>query len=184
MLFIILVRNMADKSNAAAQKTATSASSSKSYILTTILPVDYRDPQILPPSITPTTYTEASYIGLYTVIVSLISLSGGTLGDTKLRRYLQRMEAGENTPIDTLENTLRKMKKEGYLVEVKDNTGDEQITDWMVGPRGKVEVGNKGVQGIVRAVYGDKADKNLEKRINSSLGLSAAATQNREEDGE
>lgn len=95
------------------------------------------------------------------------------------------MEASENTPIDTLENTLRKMKKEGYLVEVKDNTGDEQITDWMVGPRGKIEVGNTGVQGLVRAVYGDKADANLEKKINSSLGLtSSVATKNRDEDEE
>lgn len=92
------------------------------------------------------------------------------------------MEASQNTPIDTLENTIRKMKKEGYLVELKDNTGDEQVTDWMVGPRGKMEVGNRGVQGLVRTVYGNSANEELEKKLNRSLGLTPrAAAENGDE---
>lgn len=51
----------------------------------------------------------------------------------------------------------------------------------MVGPRGKVEVGEQGVAGLVRTVYGEGATEELEKRIERSLGLgersrAAAAT--------
>lgn len=41
----------------------------------------------------------------------------------------------------------------------------------MVGPRGKVEVGEQGVAGLVRTVYGEGATEELEKRIERSLGL-------------
>jgi hypothetical protein len=158
-------------SSTVAQKSSQAPSSSKSYVLVTALSSEFRIPAIIQPSTIPDTQTEASYIGFYTMVVSLISLAGGTLRDTKLKRYLTRMNAGTNTPIDNFDNTMRKMKKEGYVVEIKENNGEEQTIDWIIGPRGKVEVGNAGVQGLVTQVYGDNAPEDLQKRIRSSLGV-------------
>ncbi|RQM06568.1 hypothetical protein DH86_00003270, partial [Scytalidium sp. 3C] len=71
-----------------------------SYILTTILPPAYRIPAIIPPSIVPSEAEEASYVALCTVVVSLIALNGGQLPEHKLDRYLSRMNADENMPMD------------------------------------------------------------------------------------
>jgi melanoma-associated antigen len=152
---------------------ATQLTSSKTYILTSTLPPKYRIPAILPPSIIPDASTEAAYVALYTMIISLISLFGedGRLSDTKLSNYLQRMNAEVNMPMDKTEATLQKMIRQGYIVKIKENNSGDEITDWMVGPRGKVEVGNKGVKGLVEEVYGDDAPDDLAERIRSSLGL-------------
>lgn len=109
------------------------------------------------------------------MIIALISLFGsdGRLSAAKLDQYLRRMNADVNMPMDKTEATLQKMIKQGYLVKIKENTGNEEIIDWMVGPRGKVEVGNKGVRGLVEEVYGENAPDDLAERINSSLGLRA-----------
>lgn len=69
------------------------------------------------------------------------------------------------------EAALQKMIKQGYLVKVKDNTGGEETTEWMVGPRGKIEVGNRGIKGLVSTVYGDSAPEDLADRVKTSLGL-------------
>jgi hypothetical protein len=152
---------------------ATQLASSKTYILTSTLPPKYRIPAILPPSIIPDASTEAAYVALYTMIISLISLFGedGRLSDAKLSNYLQRMNAEVNMPMDKTEATLQKMIRQGYIVKIKENNNGDEITDWMVGPRGKVEVGNKGVKGLVEEVYGDDAPDDLAERIRSSLGL-------------
>jgi hypothetical protein len=137
-----------------------------------MLPSAYRTPEILAPSIAPTAAEEASYIALYTTIISLISLSGGTLAEPKLERYLKRMNADVNMPHEVkTEAALQKMIKQGYLVKIKENVGGEETTDWMVGPRGKIEVGNRGVKGLVAVVYGENAPEDLADRVKSSLGL-------------
>jgi hypothetical protein len=107
------------------------------------------------------------------MIIALISLFGGDgkLSDAKLDQYLRRMNADVNMPMDTTEAMLQKMIKQGYLVKIKENSGNEETIDWMVGPRGKVEVGNKGVKGLVEEVYGEEAPDDLADRISSSLGL-------------
>jgi melanoma-associated antigen len=71
------------------------------------------------------------------------------------------------------EKLLQKLTKEGYLEKRRDTSSGEEITEWVVGPRGKIEVGEGGVQGIVRAVYGRSGgdDEELEKRLGRSLGL-------------
>lgn len=84
-------------------------------------------------------------------------------------------------PMDKTEATLQKMIRQGYLVKIKENNNGDEIIDWMVGPRGKVEVGNKGVKGLVEEVYGDDAPDDLAERIRSSLGLKHARGE-REED--
>lgn len=84
----------------------------------------------------------------------MISLNGGSLGEQKLERYLARTNADTYTPIDRTDKFLNRLCKEGYLVRTKENDGGEEIVEYMVGPRGKVEVGSGGVAGLVREVYG------------------------------
>jgi len=91
------------------------------------------------------------------------------------------MNADVNMPMDKTEATLQKMIKQGYLVKMKENNNGDEIIDWMVGPRGKVEVGNKGVKGLVEEVYGEDAPDDLAERIRSSLGLKRAGGEREEE---
>lgn len=96
------------------------------------------------------------------------------MAEGRLETALQRMNAdtyflsGERT-----ENILKKMERQGYIVKVRERDGGgEESVDYIVGPRGKAEIGEKGVAGMVRRVYGKKdAEKDeLEKRLVRSLG--------------
>jgi hypothetical protein len=158
---------------AAAGKANLATASSRAYILSSILPSQYRLPEIIAPVPTPTVEAESAYIGLYTMIISLILLNGNQLPNAKLERYLKRMNADINTPIEKTEALLAKMIRQGYVVRVKEMVGNEDIVEWMVGPRGHVEVGSRGVLGLVRGVYGvdEDADEELEGRLRSSLGI-------------
>jgi melanoma-associated antigen len=71
------------------------------------------------------------------------------------------------------EKLLQKLAKEGYLEKRRDTSSGEEIIEWVVGPRGKIEVGERGVQGFVRAVYGGSGgdDEELERKLERSLGL-------------
>lgn len=132
----------------------------------------YRDATILQPSQAPTTETESAYIGLYTMIISVIHLAGGTLPEAKLERYLRRMNADRSTPVDKTDKLLARLVREGYIVRLRDNTSGEEVIEYMVGPRGKVEIGQEGVADLVRKVYGQDAPGDLERRLERSLGLS------------
>lgn len=71
------------------------------------------------------------------------------------------------------EKLLQKLVKEGYLEKRRDTSSGEELIEWVVGPRGKIEVGERGVQGFVRAVYGGhgEEDEELERKLERSLGL-------------
>jgi hypothetical protein len=126
----------------------------------------------MPPSIIGSEEEEAAYMGLCSVIVSLISLSsGGELADHKLMNYLERFNSGKNTGIDTTAATLQRMIKHGYIWKSTEKMPDDETVHWRVGPRGKVEIGNRSIQGLVRQVYGDSAPDDLEKRMQRSLGM-------------
>lgn len=159
----------------AAQRSQSSISSSKSYVLTSTLPAQYRVSKILVPPRAPSTATEASYTGLYTFIISVICLSPrATIAESRLERYLKRMNAGNYVLNgEKTEKVLKRMEREGYIVKVRERDGGgEESIDYVVGPRGKAEIGEKGVAGVVRTVYGKKdteADE-LEKRLVRSLG--------------
>lgn len=155
---------------AAVQKAA-ATNTSRSYILKSTLPQKYNIPTIITPSRIPSASAESAYMGLYTLIVSIIMLNGGRVSDEKLMRYLQRLNADVNTPVDNTELLFLKMQKQGYIVKIKDNANGADITEWMVGPRGKVEVGAEGVKGLVETVYGDTAPDDLDVRLKASLGI-------------
>jgi hypothetical protein len=152
--------------------------SSGSYILSNVLPAEYRDPVIIPPSVVPSSAAEGTYIGLYTMIIAVIQLNGGTIADAKLTNYLRRMNADVFMPMDKTEIVLQKMIKQGYLIKVRENVGDNDVVSWMVGPRGKVEVGNAGVKGLVMEAYGEDRPEDIADRIKNSLGLNAPQQEN------
>ena len=91
--------------------------------------------------------------------------------EAKLERYLRRTNADHSTPVDKTDKLLQRLIKEGYIVKIRDNSSGEELVDYMVGPRGKVEVGEDGVAAFVKRVYGQKADEDLNKKLERSLGL-------------
>ena len=160
----------------AAQRSGTQGSTtSKAYILTSTLPARYRSANVLRPAQIPSAGAEASYVGLTTFIIALIYLSPSqTMSESRLEKHLHRMNAdnyvlaGEKT-----EKVLKRMEKENYIIKVRERDGGgEESVEYIVGPRGKVEVGERGVAGLVRGVYGKKdaeADE-LDRRLARSLG--------------
>ncbi|PYH41498.1 MAGE-domain-containing protein [Aspergillus saccharolyticus JOP 1030-1] len=158
----------------AAQKVEKAYSSNKSWILTCLLPREYRRPEILRPSKAP---LESTYTALYSFIIAVILLNGGTIQEQKLDRYLQRTNTNTYTPVDRTDRFLQRLCKEGYLVRNRDVDGGEEVIEYILGPRGKIEVGAQGVAALVREVYGcqDAAepDEEFEIRLARSLGFQA-----------
>ena len=115
----------------------------------------------------------------------MISLNGGSLAEQKLDRYLARTNADQYTPIDRTEKFLQRLCREGYLVKTREMDAGEEVVEYMVGPRGKIEVGSGGVAGLVREVYGHGEDgsdaqptqgereirQEFEMRLRRSLGI-------------
>lgn len=129
---------------------------------------------------------------MYTLLISLIVLSRGQLPDAKMERYLRRLGLEDNTPVRGYEKTeklLKRMERDGYIIRIKESAGNgEEDIYWVVGPRGKVEVGDKGVEGLVKMVYNTETDgegqKDLERRIARSLGIGESVARKEPSDGQ
>ncbi|KAJ5514762.1 MAGE protein [Penicillium fimorum] len=171
----------------AAQKTEKPSSANKSWIVTSTLPLPYRSPDILIPTKAPSLYTESTYTGLYSFIIALIVLNGGTLAEQKLDRYLARTNAEVATPVDRTDKLLQRLCKEGYIIKTREMDGGEEVVEYVLGPRGKIEVGTGGVAGLVRTVYekdqGDHENltqlqredlEDFEAKLGRSLGVEPA----------
>ena len=188
--------SLKDRRNQATQTKAPSTTS-KSWILVSILPKEYKENKnIMQPTHAPSVESEAEYTGFYSMTVALIYLNSNELTEQKMERYLKRVNADTNTPVGTLEKTLARMIREGYVEKKRENVGGEDQISYVIGPRGKVEVGVKGVVGLVKSVYGLGAvefnngpkmeEDELNKRLTRSLGLTVGETrgEQQEEDGE
>ncbi|KAF2020458.1 MAGE-domain-containing protein [Aaosphaeria arxii CBS 175.79] len=160
---------MRQKRSAAASESQNK--SSGQWVLRNALPDKFRTSNIIEPPRIPTAEIESNYVGFYTMVIALITLNGGQLSESKLDRYLRRMNANQSTPMDTTEKVFARMVKEGYIVKIKDSSSGEEIVDFVVGPRGKVEVGTEGVANMVRTVYGQDSVHDLEQRLSRSLGV-------------
>ncbi|KAJ5084418.1 hypothetical protein NUU61_008997 [Penicillium alfredii] len=147
-------------------------------------PPAYRTPAILTPPKAPSSGTDSTYTALYTFLIAVISLNGGSLAEQKLERYLARTNADTYTPIDRTDRLLQRLCREGYLIKTREMDGGEEVVEYMVGPRGKVEVGSGGVAGLVRRVYGrdgggdddgtmaeQEIQQEFEARLGRSLGV-------------
>ena len=96
---------------------------------------------------------------------------------------MKRMRLEGSTPLDGYERPallLKRMERDSYLVRTRESgPGGEEDVTWQVGPRGKIEVGNAGVGGLARTVYGNPEDAEgdeLERRIARSLGIGERPT--------
>ncbi|KAL5336483.1 MAGE family-domain-containing protein [Aspergillus crustosus] len=181
----------------AAQKIDRASSTNKSWILTSTLPSKYRKQTILRPTKGP---MESAYTGLYTFVIAVILLNGGTLQEQKLDRYLTRVNSETYTPIDRTDRFLQRLCREGYLIRNREMDGGDELIEYMLGPRGKVEVGARGVAGLVREVYGRPAVaegdditpaerekiQEFESRLARSLGFTQKQSRERDsgEEGE
>ncbi|KKZ60522.1 hypothetical protein EMCG_04800 [[Emmonsia] crescens] len=162
----------------AAQRTERPAATSKTWTVITTLPNAYRTPTILPPTKAPSSITESTYTAIYTFIISTILLSGGSIREQKLDRLLRRVNADNFTPIDRTDKLLARLCKEGYLVRNREMDGGEEVVEYLVGPRGKVEVGVAGVSGLAREVYGfGEGGSNGNGNGNEDDGVGAAKRQ-------
>ncbi|TVY37054.1 Non-structural maintenance of chromosome element [Lachnellula subtilissima] len=163
------------KAKRSAAKSKGNSKPTASYILSTTLPAQYRTPGILAPSLIGSEEDEATYIGLCTVIVAYISMSPAeAVPEHRLIRALKRLNVDENTPLGKTDAILKKMGAHGYIWKVTDRQGDEETIDYRLGPRGKTEIGKRGVRGFVQEVYGDSAPDDLDKRLNRSLNMDVA----------
>lgn len=137
---------------------------------------------------------EGTYTGIYSFIIAVILLNGGVLQESKLERYLKRTNADTYTPIDRTDRLLQRLCKEGYLIRNREMDGGEEIIEYIVGPRGKMEVGARGVAGLVREVYGQTSSgddmtvakkeqmEEFELRLSRSLGLKMEPVRSQEDD--
>jgi hypothetical protein len=162
----------------AAVASASQSTTSGLWVLQTILPEQYRTPDIVGPS-RPLPEDEInredSYVGLYTMVIALITISGGMIPEGKLDRAFRRMNADNTTPLGKKDDTLKLMVKDGYIVKVRDTTSGEETVDYIVGPRGKVEVGREGFTNFVRMIYGqDAVGEEFEKSIERTLSVAEA----------
>lgn len=162
----------------AAAKSQNKSSTSSGYVLVSVLPDSYKTSQIIKPSRIISTDDEAAYVAFYTLIISLIRIHGGELSEPMLRRYLTRLNAETNTfNSNKTEDILAKLQRQGYLVknvdrEAKAHGEPENATTWFIGPRGKVEVGDETVAGLVREVWGPESQgAELEAKLQASLNV-------------
>lgn len=125
----------------------------------------------MPPSMIGAPKDEAQYMAVCTVIVSILALSQGGLTDSKLQHYLRRLNLETHSPVGNIKDTLNRMKRDGYINRVSEQTVEDESITWHVGPRGKVEIGKMSVRGFIHEVYGRRAPKDLDKRVQRSLGM-------------
>ncbi|KAK3996983.1 MAGE family-domain-containing protein [Cladorrhinum sp. PSN332] len=162
----------------AAKSQSQKETTSKAYVLVSTLPEELR--KALTPSKVSSEDGEAAYTAIYTLLISIITLSGGELSDPRLRRQLARLNVDNNmpsmnpndstNPSEKTELVLQRMAKQGYLVKVTENKtyGDDDSTTWHVGPRGKVEVDNESIARFIRTVYGGSTEE-IEQKLQASL---------------
>lgn len=105
------------------------------------------------------------------MVISLIVLNGGELSDNKLRRYLTRLNASQNLPMDKTDNVLQKIVRQGYVDKVVERSeGDEDTVTWCIGTRGRIEVPPESIAAVVAEVWGELPD-DFNKKIERSLGI-------------
>ncbi|KAI5917524.1 MAGE family-domain-containing protein [Camillea tinctor] len=165
-------RTLKEKQKATARKAASQGpASSRQYVLVSTLPQEYKSQPIIGPSRIPSSSEEAAYVGFYTMLISLIVLTGGELSNVKLKRYLARLNAGQNLPNDRTDNVLQKLVRQGYIDKVVEKSdGEEDTITWCVGPRGKVEVPPQSIAAFITEVWGELPE-DFDKKLQRSLGI-------------
>jgi melanoma-associated antigen len=151
---------------------ASGPSSTNSYVLVTVLPNRYRIPSILCPPETPANKLDKQFTAVCTIAVSLIYLSGGLISENRLDHILFQKMNISNT---LAAQTMQRMIKDGYITKITDNSSGQESIEYIVGPRGKIQIGEQGVKGFVSGVWGEDEAENgeLDEQLNRALKLAA-----------
>ncbi|KAF3937084.1 hypothetical protein ABW19_dt0207197 [Dactylella cylindrospora] len=150
----------------------------KSWHVINILPEKYRIPIVHAPVLP----DDRTVLGIGMIIVAIVYLSSRSLSENTLRRHLRKFGIEDRIPVEgnretgSMENIMGKLIREGYLVKLKDEVvlGQEQTFTYVIGPRGKLEMGREGVHNIVAKIYegvDGEVDEGLERRINRAIGM-------------
>ncbi|KAF3922826.1 hypothetical protein ABW21_db0205328 [Orbilia brochopaga] len=153
------------------------ATGSKSWQLVSILPEKFRIPNLLAPQLP----DDQTVLGLGSVILTLVYLSNRSLQENTLKRHLRKFGIDERIAVEgnretgRVENILAKLVKDGYLVKLRDEVipGQEQTFTYVIGPRGKLEMGREGVMAYVKRIYegaDGEVEDTLERKINRAIG--------------
>jgi melanoma-associated antigen len=108
------------------------------------------------------------------MIVAIISLSGGTISEEKLDHSLFRKT---RVPDSESTSALARMCREGFITKITDNSSGQTSVEYIVGPRGKIQIGEEGVKSFVKAVWAEDdkaAQADLEKQLDRTLKLAKA----------
>ncbi|CAG8761955.1 736_t:CDS:2, partial [Acaulospora morrowiae] len=153
-------------------------SSSNSYILKNILPKKLLETDL----INWDKNKDLEVMGLLTVVLSLILVNGRVLSDGRyyfhqLNNYTRRLHLHNDERFD-LEKLIANFVKQGYLVKQKvsvvenpSQTSDKDPVEYRWGPRAKIEMPESNLCDFIKAVYGNDAPPDLEKRIERASGI-------------
>ena len=164
-------RRQAAKS-AGTQSQSASGGPAKAWVVRSVLPTRFREviAREVGGSKVPTAETEEAYVGLCGFLTAVVTLSGGQIAEAKLERHLRRCNAERTTPVERTDRLLVRMCKEGYLVKNKESTGGEEVTDYILGPRAKVEIGESGVGMLVKRVWGfENESEEVQEEVGEKL---------------
>ncbi|EPY50611.1 Smc5-6 complex non-SMC subunit Nse3 [Schizosaccharomyces cryophilus OY26] len=140
---------------------ASNASSSsnipKYWILKSSLRPEYSNDQRLVPD----SLGDTSFLGFLMLVVSLVAVSHGFLGEMELKSYLENLLSSEITPFQLdLDRSLNLLVRFGYLDRVKDDTHNQSV--YYVGSRSEVEIGKQGLKSFISEfVQGTNLDEVL-----------------------
>ncbi|KAJ3286956.1 hypothetical protein HK104_008805 [Borealophlyctis nickersoniae] len=150
------------------------ASSSKSYVLRTIVPGEEREGM--------TKWgDESPYMVLLCIVLSLIYVHDRVITDTALNMHLRRLHLRKDHPhpvFGSVDQALALFCKQGYLIKSKstegEHGGDREVWEYVAGPRAKVEFPDENVVGFIMEMYPDVeggARLRLEKDIIRAGGV-------------
>ncbi|KAK6331138.1 hypothetical protein TWF696_003207 [Orbilia brochopaga] len=175
----------------AAAKKKDATTGSKSWQLVSVLPEKFRIPALLASQLP----DDQTVLGIGSAIVAIVYLSNRSIGENLLKRHLRKFGIDDRIAVEgnretgRVENILAKLVKDGYLVKLRDEVvpGQEQTFTYVIGPRGKLEMGREGVLAYVRRVYegaDGEVEENLERKVNRAMGKEDGEEKEKQQGGE
>ncbi|KAI9312485.1 MAGE homology domain-containing protein [Dichotomocladium elegans] len=151
------------------ENTAKAIPTTRSYILRSILPTRYNDPQVIKRS-----DQEYEMMGILYVILSLIFTNERTMQDATLNEHLDRLNVADSSPLfGDREKLLETFVRQNYLHRTKvgdDASGSEIAWEYYWGPRAKAEIKEETIVDFISSFYGSEPNEALTSNIYKSAG--------------
>ncbi|WBW75031.1 Smc5-6 complex non-SMC MAGE family subunit Nse3 [Schizosaccharomyces osmophilus] len=161
------------------QHTSNSSSSSSSnvpkyWVLKNSLRFEYCSDQRLVPD----SMADTSFLGFLMLVVSLVAVSHGYLGELELKSHLDTLLSSETTPFQLdIDRSLNLLVRFGYLDRVKDDTHNQFV--YYIGSRSDIEIGKQGLKSFISEfVQGTNLDEVLSGFTDEKLQTLPNTTEN------